>query len=76
MGLWLTSEYTATLVTVVMVPIFLGILVVSIISELIERSKVPKKYFQFLIVSIIIPIIIGLFFLSIYGGKMDWMEKI
>ena len=76
MGLWIASEYVASLVTVTLVPIFIGILVVSVISEMIERSKVPKKYFQFLIFSIIIPIIIGLFFLTIYEGQLDWLEKI
>ena len=76
MGLWIANEYVASLVTIIMVPIFIGILVVSLISEMIERSKVPKKYFQFLIFSIIIPIIIGLFFLTIYEGQLDWLEKI
>jgi uncharacterized membrane protein YwzB len=64
------------LVTVILVPIFIGILLVSLVSEMIERSKVPKKYFLFLIVSIIIPILIGLFFLTIYEGQFDWLEKI
>ena len=76
MLLWISSEYMASLVTIILVPIFIGILLVSLISELIEKSKVPKKYFHFLIVSIIIPIIIGLFFLTIYEGQLDWLEKI
>ena len=76
MLLWISDEYIASLVTIIMVPILIGILIVSVISELIERSKVPKKYFHFLIVSIIIPIIIGLFFLTIYEGQLDWLEKI
>ena len=74
--LWISSEYLASLISAVMIPIFIGILVVSILAELIEKSKVPKIYFHFLIVSVIIPLIIGLFFLYIYGGKFDWLEKI
>jgi len=74
--LWISNDYLATLVTVILVPIFIGILLVSLVSEMIERSKVPKKYFLFLIVSIIIPILIGLFFLTIYEGQFDWLEKI
>ena len=76
MGLWIFNEYLASLITIVMIPIFIGILVVSILAESIERSKVPKIYYRFLLVSIIIPLIIGLFFLYMYDGKLDWFDDI
>jgi hypothetical protein len=74
LSLWLLDEYIASLVTSIMVPIFGAILVISLIAELIERSKVPKVYFYFLIISVIIPTIIGLFFLIIYQGNLDWLD--
>ena len=42
-ALWIIDEYIATLLTFIAVPIFGGILIVSLISEKIERSKIQKE---------------------------------
>ena len=66
-GLWLWNEYIASLVSIILVPIIFSILLISLISELIEKSKVPKVYFKFMIISIITPIIIALLMRILFG---------
>lgn len=72
--LWLSNSYLATLLTAIIVPIFIMLLAISLIAELIERSKVPKSYFRIMVISIIIPLIVGLFFYQINEGVFDWMQ--
>lgn len=72
--LWLSNTYLATLLSAIVIPIFAGLLIISLLAELVERSKVPKWYFKFMFISVIIPIIVGLFFYSINDGLFDWMQ--
>ncbi|MFT5385406.1 MAG: hypothetical protein ACI81W_002814, partial [Saprospiraceae bacterium] len=67
-GLWLISDYIATLISVIFVVIFAAILIIAAISEMIEPSKVPRSYYIFMIVSILAPLLAGILFLSIIGG--------
>ena len=71
--IWLSSEYMATLLTSIIVPIISTLLIISLIAEFIEKSKVPKSYFKILALSIIIPIIVALFFYQTYDGVYDWI---
>ncbi len=71
--LWLWNDYIASLISILMIVIFSGLLIVAIISEWIERSKVPKSYFIFMIGSILIPLIVGWLFLMLMGGELEWL---
>jgi hypothetical protein len=66
-ALWLSNEYIASLVSIILVPIVTSILIISILSELIEKSKVPRVYFKFMVISIIIPIFIALLMKLLFG---------
>lgn len=72
--LWLWNDYVASLMTILMTVIFTGILIVAVIAELIEKSKVPRSYFVFMIGSILIPVIVGFIFVGLMGGQLDWLE--
>lgn len=72
--LWLWNDYIASLISVLMIAIFTGILIVAIIAELIEKSKVPRSYFYFMAGSVLIPIIVGLIFFWLMGGELEWQE--
>lgn len=75
-AIWLFDDYLASLLTVVMVPIFFFILVVALIAEWIERSKVPKKFFLVMILSVLVPVIIAAFAAVAYQGVFSWMTAI
>ena len=75
-SLWLIDEYLASLLTVVMVPIFFFILIVAVIAELIERSKVPKRYFGLMLMSIFIPLAIAIFTFFAFEGSYSWLQEL
>ena len=73
---WITNEYVATLMTFIAVPIFTGILIVSLIAEKIERSKISKDYFILMAGLALIPsvIFIGIFIAN-GGTSFDWAKQ-
>lgn len=72
---WISNEYLATLLTFIAVPIFESILIISIISEKIERSKISKDYFFLMAGLAFIPAIIFLIFYFIKAGELMWLES-
>lgn len=71
--LWLYDDYMATLVSAAFGGIFLCIWLLSRVVELIERSKVPKWYFRYMLVSALAPILVSVFFFMVYGVP-DWVQ--
>lgn len=65
--LWISYEYAALLMSVIFGGISLIILIVSIIIEMIEPSKVPKSYFSFMIISAIVPVLTGSGYYFLFG---------
>jgi hypothetical protein len=72
--LWLWNEYIATIMTLSFAAIAFFILTISLISEIIERSKVPRWYFTYMIISIVTPLAIGAFFYILNKGSFAWMK--
>ena len=72
--LWLVSDYTATLVTLLFPLIFLFLLILSLLAELVQKSKVPQWYYWFMLISIIAPILTALLFVFIMGVDFDWTK--
>jgi hypothetical protein len=52
-ALWLTNEYIAALLTIIISVIVCAILILSFISEWIEKSKVPRSYFSIMALSVL-----------------------
>lgn len=73
MLIWFFNEYLATLLSLIFGTICLLILLISLVVELIERSKVPRWYFSFMFMSVLAPLLAAIIYLGISGG-MDWME--
>ncbi|MBP6825786.1 MAG: hypothetical protein KA165_04405 [Saprospiraceae bacterium] len=76
LGLWLFNDYLATLLTLILSVIVLAILLIALISEAIERSKVPRRYFYVMAISVLAPVVAAGFYLLIFGGKFSFLEKI
>lgn len=70
--LWLFNDYLATLLSISLGGIFLAILIISLIVEWIERSKVPIWYYKFMVVSILAPLLTAIIYLFFAGG-VSWM---
>ena len=73
---WVTNEYIATLLTFVAVPIFAAILVISLIADKIENSKVGKSYYVLIGGLAFIPMVIFfVIFLTNGGTSFDWIKQ-
>ncbi len=73
-AIWFASDYIGSFISISFPIIFALLLLVSIIAELIEPSRVPRWYFYLMIISIIAPILVGGIFWYLSGGKMDWFQ--
>lgn len=62
MLLWLWDEYIAFLLTLFFTAIAAGVLLISLIAELLERTKVPRNYFYWLAVSVCVPLAVAAIF--------------
>jgi hypothetical protein len=71
--LWLWNDFVATLLSLSFAAIGFFVLVISIIAEIIDRSKVPRWYFYVIIISVLTPILVGSLFMYIKNGSLDWM---
>ncbi len=74
--LWLTNDYIASYMSIVIPAICGAVLIVAVISEYIEPSKISRKYFWFMGISLLTPLLVGAFFMTINGGYLEWMQGI
>lgn len=74
-ALWLYDEYAGLLICIIMATILLALLLLSLFFELIEKSKVPRAYFIWMLISIFPPILVSLVFYLISGGKISWIDQ-
>lgn len=70
---WLLNDYLASMVSLIFGTMFLAILLVSLVVEVVERSRVPRWYFVFMLISVIAPLVSAGIYLSITKG-VDWMN--
>ena len=71
--LWIADDYIATFLSVIFAAIALFILLISLLVELIEPSKVPRFYYYYIVSAIIAPVITGVLMVTLKGG-MDWFD--
>jgi hypothetical protein len=76
LGLWLLNDYLATLLTLTLGAIVSAVLLIALMAEAIERSKVPRKYFHVMWLSILAPLVAAVLYWVIFGGKFEFLEKI
>jgi len=57
--LWIWNEQVALILSAIFSGVSLIVLVVSVIVELVEPSKVPKSFFIFMIISVLVPLLTG-----------------
>ena len=72
--IWMANDYLGSLLSLIFGSIFLGILVISLLAELIERSKVPKWYYTFMWISVLAPILVSAIMILI-NGLPGWLQS-
>ncbi len=73
LSIWLWNEYVASYITLIFPLMILVILLLSLIADWIEPSRIPGWYYIVMIFSIIIPVLIGSVFYYINDGKIGWL---
>ncbi|HNM24455.1 MAG TPA: hypothetical protein PKL15_03455, partial [Saprospiraceae bacterium] len=61
--------------TMILTAIVFAVLLIALIAEWIERSKVPRLYFWIMGVSVLAPVVAALIYALIFGGKLEFLEK-
>lgn len=75
LGLWLINDYVAALLTLIVGAIVSAVLIIALISEAIERSKVPKKYFQIMALSVLAMLVSALIYVVLIGGQLEFLRR-
>jgi len=65
---WLSDEFLALLLSIMVTAISFGVLIISLIAEKIEKSKVSKKYFITIFLLGFTPIAVGAIFYFVNQG--------
>ena len=72
LALWLINDYAAMYLSMIFGSICFFILLFTGIAELLERSKVSRKYFWIMAASALAPVIAAALFFLLLGGEMTW----
>lgn len=72
---YLWSNYIGFLLCLIITCIASAILILSLIFDFIEKSKVPSSYYWFILSTAIVPaVVMGMF--SIFStGAFDWIDQ-
>ena len=73
--IFLISDYLGSLLSAIFILTFLAILLLSLLVELIERSKVPRWYYWFMFVSVLAPLLVSALFLLLGWGNLSWLNS-
>ncbi len=73
--LWFANDFLATMLTVIQAGLCLLVLLFSGVAELIEKSNVPRWFYNILWVSIVAPIIAAALYIGLTGGLPSWIYE-
>lgn len=72
--MWLLNDYVATLLTLCIGAVVLAVLIVALLAELVERSKVPRLYFYIMGVSLLAILTAAMIYVLILGGQLEFLS--
>ena len=75
MALFMMSRYVGLLICLVMTPIFLFVLIISLLAELFDRSTVPKSYYTFMASGVVVPVIVIIIGIMLDPHALDWLNE-
>lgn len=73
MLLWIWYDYLATIVSLIFGLICFSILAIAIMAEWIERTRINRRFFSFILAGFLAPLVAYIFY-AILGGGMKWMS--
>ena len=70
LSIWLSSNYLATLLTLIIGAIVSAVLLIALVAEVLERSRVPRRYFYVMGLSVLAPLVSAGIYLALFGGNI------
>lgn len=74
MGLWLLAPFWASLFTFIIPMIGVPILLIALIAELLERTRISRMYFVVMVISIIVPPLVAVVYGWLSGNAWNFMN--
>ena len=74
MGLWLLSPFWASLLTFIIPMIGLPILLIALIAEWLERTRISRMYFVVMLISILVPPLVALIYNLLSGNEWNFLN--
>ena len=75
-AIWLSSEYIGFFITLTFPILVTAVLLISLIAEWIEPSRVPRAFFRYMFAAIITPLVVLAFFAVLHKGHWEWMDQL
>ena len=75
LSIWLLNDYLATLLTLCIGAVVSAVLIVAILSEIVERSKVPRQYFYVMGLTILSLLVAAVIYIVILGGRLEFLSE-
>jgi len=74
MALWLLLPFWASLLTFIIPMIGLPILLISLIAEWLERTRISRLYFVVIFISILVPPLVALVYGFLSGNEWNFLN--
>lgn len=74
MALWLFLPFWASLLTFIIPMIGLPILLISLIAEWLERTRISRLYFVFLFISVLVPPLVAFVYSLLSGNEWNFLN--
>jgi len=74
MALWLLAPFWASLFTFIIPLIAIPILLIALIAELLERSKISRIYFVVMLISIIVPPLVAVVYSLLSENEWNFIN--
>ena len=73
--IYLIDSYIGFMLCLTIACIAGAILLLSLIFEMIEKSKVPRMYYYFILSAMVIPAVVLVLFTTLMTGANNWMNE-
>lgn len=74
MALWLFLPFWASLLTFIIPMIGLPILLISLIAEWLERTRISRLYFVVMFISILVPPLVAVVYSLLSGNEWNFLN--
>ena len=72
--LWMWNDYLMTILSLALGGILLSVLLISLISDWLQPSKVPNWYYQLMVASLLANLL-GYALFLVSGNEVTWMNE-